>query len=145
MPTRDDQWVAFWLEERDWLVEVVMVPDDNPEDAAIVLEWIGRVYAFSMATNTRMLAMIGDPDIPSYELWFSFDTENEKQQFLQFIREDGYADPDEENSFQAPPDLADIPRLQMITKVLPEHQLNRIMRAAMVMIATILAPPTWVN
>jgi hypothetical protein len=103
--SHDDKFPAYWKEEKEWLVEVVLLPAFDPDGLAEYLDWIGRVLAFSMATDTRMLAIVGDPDVPTYELWFSFNSQRQKQEFLQMVREDGFADPDEEDCFDPPNSL----------------------------------------
>jgi hypothetical protein len=59
----------------------------------IGLDWIGRLFAFASVTNTRMLAVRGDPSWPTYELWFSFIDDNEKRRFINLVRDDRFADP----------------------------------------------------
>jgi hypothetical protein len=49
-----------------------------------------------------MLALVGDPEVPTYELLFSFDSPEHKAEFLALVKEDGYADPAEENTFSVP-------------------------------------------
>src|SRR5215469_14407501 len=91
----DDNFEPYWLDEKDWLVEVIRLPKD--EDHSADLDYIGKLLAFSLITDTRMIAQIGDPneDHPAYELWFSFTSPGDKQRFLDLVRQDGYADPDE--------------------------------------------------
>ena len=55
---------ALWSLEEDWLVEVVLLPKDEPEAArAVTMNWIGRLHAFAGVTNTRMVAQVGDLSI----------------------------------------------------------------------------------
>jgi hypothetical protein len=84
------------------------------------------VLAFSMATDTRMLALVSDPAVPTYELWFSFGSQEQKQEFLQMVRNDGYADPDEENCFDPPGNLEDLTDLRPISDVFPKDQSDHI-------------------
>ena len=60
----DDNFEPYWLDEKDWLVEVIMLPKD--EDLSADLEYMGKLLAFSLITNTQMIAQIGDPneDLP---------------------------------------------------------------------------------
>lgn len=46
------------------------------------LNWIGRLFGFAQFTNTRILALVGDPDVPTYEIIFSFDTLKHRREFL---------------------------------------------------------------
>jgi hypothetical protein len=64
----DDNFEPYWLDEKDWLVEVIMLPKD--QDLSADLEYMGKLLAFSLITNTQMIAQIGDPneDILAYEL-----------------------------------------------------------------------------
>ncbi|MGA8621230.1 MAG: hypothetical protein WB660_22235, partial [Candidatus Sulfotelmatobacter sp.] len=66
----DDNFEPYWLDEKDWLVEVIMLPKD--EHLSADLKYMGKLLAFSLITNTRMIAQIGNAneDIPAYELWF---------------------------------------------------------------------------
>jgi len=105
----DDGFNPYWTDERDWLVEVVLLPKDDPEH-----------------TNTRMLAVVGDPTLPTYELWFSFAGDTQKQAFLQMVRDDGYADPDEEGCFDPPETLNDLADLRPIALVFPQNQRDHI-------------------
>lgn len=125
--SKDDGFEAYWLNEKDWLVDIVGLfgPFDQEQ-----LDYIGRLFAFSLATDARFLAQIGDPEGPRYELWFSFNSDNQKQKFLQMVRDDGYADPDEETCFFAPSSLGDLPDLRPIAKVFPKAQCDHIMAVA---------------
>jgi hypothetical protein len=84
-----------------------------------------------MTHYTRMLAVVGDPQIPAYELWFSFTGQGQKQQFLQLIRDDGYADPDDEHCLDAPDRLVDVFGLRPISEVFPEDQQEHILVLAL--------------
>ena len=120
----------YWLDEKDWLVEVIMLPSD--EDCTPDLEYIGKLFAFSNFTNTRMLAQVGDPDMPIYELWFSFTNEANKQKFLEFVREDGYANPDDETTLKPPSSLNDLTELRPLSHVFPKEDLDQITTVALV-------------
>jgi hypothetical protein len=50
----DDNFEPYWLDEKDWLVEVIMLPKD--EDLSADLEYMGKLLAFSLITNTQMIA-----------------------------------------------------------------------------------------
>ncbi len=133
MRAQENGFPTYWTNERDWLVEVVPLPDTEPEEEiAEVLAWIGRLFAFAMETNTRMLAQVGDPLTPVYELWFSFDTHESKQRFLRMVREDGYADPDEEGSFEPPKSFDHLPKLRPIRHVFPKKESDMITAVAVV-------------
>jgi hypothetical protein len=76
----DDAFEPYWLDETDWLVTLCVMLED--EDDLIALNWIGRLFGFAQATNTGMLALVGDPDVPAYEILFSFDTSENQREFL---------------------------------------------------------------
>jgi len=118
----DDGFEPFWLDEKDWLVAIaVLSGEEVGEDDLEDLNWIGRVFGFAQVTNTRMLALVGDPEGPAYELLFSFDSEENKRRFLELVKLDGYADPDEEGAFTIP-DYSEIRDARPLGAVFPEKQ-----------------------
>ena len=90
----DDNFEPYWLDEDDWLVTICPLPkvEDDPEVNLETLNWIGRLFGFATATNTRMLALVGDPELPAYEILFSFDCAENHQEFLRLVEADSYAD-----------------------------------------------------
>jgi hypothetical protein len=46
----------------------------------------GTWSATQISTNTRSLALLGDPDASAYELLFSFSSPEEKNEFLNLVR-----------------------------------------------------------
>lgn len=54
--SNDDNFEPYWLDEDDWLVVMCPLPkaDDNPEVNLEILNWIGRLFGFATATNTRI-------------------------------------------------------------------------------------------
>lgn len=114
-----------WMDEKDWLVTVCMLPaeEDNLQD----LNWIGKLSGFAFTTNTRMLALVGDPDVPGYELLFAFDSAEHKRRFIQLVKDDGYADPEDENAFWVPAPEA-VRDARPISEVFPEDEANYIER-----------------
>lgn len=115
----DDRFDVYWTDETDWLVTVCMLPDgaDNLSD----VNWIGRLFGFAQFTNTRMLAFVGDPEMPTYELLFSFDLPEHRKEFLELVRIDGYADGDEDTTFSIPtPD--EIREARPLGLVFPKEQ-----------------------
>lgn len=141
----DDGFPAFWKDESDWLVDVVMVPDDEPKLSEINLDYVGRLFAFALATDTRMLAQVGDPVLNAYELWFSFKNEKRKAEFLHLVREDGYADPDEECCFDPPENLTELSDLRPIAQVFPEDQANHIQLVSLATIEALGVDPSELN
>jgi hypothetical protein len=129
--SHDDKFPPYWREEKEWLVNVVMLPAFDPDGLVQALDSIGNFLAFSMATETRMLALVIDPDVPTYELWFSFSSQKQREEFLQMVLDDGYADPDEEYCFNPPNNLEDLKNLRPISEVFPKDQIDYIMALAL--------------
>ena len=46
----------------------------------------GHLFEYAHLTNTRSLALVGDPDANAYELLFAFSSSEEKKQFLELVR-----------------------------------------------------------
>lgn len=80
-----ENFEPYWLDEKDWLLTLIMVDLDDPEEKAEAGEVIGYLYGYASLTNTRMLALIGDPEMITYELLFSFDTPEHKHGFLRMV------------------------------------------------------------
>lgn len=130
MRSKDNGFAPPWLDETDWLVDVVMMTRGWAESNGESLDYIGRVSAFAAATDTRLLAQVSDPKGPTYELWFSFSGDGQKQKFLQMVRDDGYADPADEDCFFPPASLDELPGLRPIAQVFPKDQIDRIIDVA---------------
>ena len=69
---RKDDFELYWRDEEDWLCIVEFLPIDNPEARHFAAEIIGYLVGYADLTNTRSLALLGDPDASAYELLFSF-------------------------------------------------------------------------
>jgi hypothetical protein len=132
-----DEVPAYWAEEKIWLVEIVLLDTEDGKYNLIVLNWIGRLAAFAFVTNARMLAQVGDPDVPAYELWFCFESHKDKRTFLEFVKADGYSDPREKTEFTTPAKdaLAEVKSLRPCGKVFPPKQVALI---TTVMAATVM-------
>ncbi len=133
-----DEVPACWAGEKIWLLEVVPLEPDDGKYNLIVLNWIGRLAAFALVTNARMLAQVGDPDALIYELWFNFESHRDKRAFLAFVRGDGYSDPRDDGEFETPSeeDLSAPTRLRPWGKVFPARHVSVIRT---VMAATVMA------
>ena len=128
----DDAFEPYWADETDWLVTLCVLPEDGDDDENLEeLNWIGRLFGFAQFTNSRILALVGDPDLPTYEVLFSFDSSEHRQQFRQLVRDDGYADPDEEGTFMVPT-ANEIRGARPIGLVFPEHQASVIAAVGMI-------------
>jgi hypothetical protein len=62
------------------------LPTDDPEARIFASDIIGHLFGYAHLTNTRSLALVGDPDANAYELLFSFSSSEEKKQFLELVR-----------------------------------------------------------
>ncbi len=76
---------AYWKDEDDWIVLLVFLPRDDAEDRMRAAEAIGYMLAYAQMTDTRMLALVGDPNADAYELLFSFNSSENKAQFIQLL------------------------------------------------------------
>jgi hypothetical protein len=76
----------FWRNEEDWLVVIEFLRRDDEEDRACGTEAIGYMFAFAQMTDTRMLALVGDPQADAYELLFSFSSPANKAEFLRLFQ-----------------------------------------------------------
>jgi hypothetical protein len=75
-----------WREESDWIVLIEFPRQDDAEDRARGTEAIGYMFAYSQMTNTRMLALVGDPKEDAYELLFSFSSPVNRAEFLRLLQ-----------------------------------------------------------
>jgi hypothetical protein len=76
----------YWREESDWIVLIEFLHRDDDEDRARGTEAIGCMFAYSQMTDTRMLALVGDPQADAYELLFSFLSPAHKAEFLSLLQ-----------------------------------------------------------
>jgi len=72
----------YWQSEKDWFSTVEFLPTNDPEARLFAAELIGYLFGYAHRTNTRSLALLGDPDASAYELLFSFSSPAKKEQFL---------------------------------------------------------------
>jgi hypothetical protein len=121
-----------WLEENDWIVLIEFLPKDDVEDRTQAAERIGYMLAYAQMTDTRMLALLGDPQADAYELLFSFNSTENKAEFMRLLNSNELSACDEE-FIQIPPQ-DEIDAAQPIAKVLPEDVVQRVtLIAAMLM------------
>jgi len=92
---RKDDFQPYWQDETDWLCTVEFLSADDPEARIFVSDIIGYLFGYAHLTNTRSLALVGDPGANAYELLFSFSSSEEKKQFLELVR----SNPDMENDY----------------------------------------------
>jgi len=115
-----DNFEADWDDEKDWLCAVEFLPTDDPEARSFSAEIIGYLFGYAHLTNTRSLALLGDPYANAYELLFSFSSPEEKEQFLDLVRaNDDMGNDYIENDFM-PPTTEEIMKARPLAMVLPE-------------------------
>jgi hypothetical protein len=61
-----DDFEPYWQDAKDWLCIVEFLPTDDPEACAFPPISSGTGYA--NLTNTRSLALLGDPDASAYDM-----------------------------------------------------------------------------
>jgi hypothetical protein len=81
-----DELEPYWQNEDDWLCTVEFLPEDNPEGRLFGADIVGYLFGYAQLTNTRVLALVGDPSASAYELLFSFSSPAEKKEFLNLVR-----------------------------------------------------------
>jgi hypothetical protein len=121
----------FWHNEDDWIVLIEFLRRDDDEDRARGAEAIGYMLAYAQMTDTRMLALVGDPKADAYELLFSFSSPNNKTEFLRLLRSNEATNCEDELILV--PRQTEIEAAQPIARVLPED----VMRQVTVVAATL--------
>jgi hypothetical protein len=86
IPPSSSPMPPFWRNEEDWLVVIEFLRRDDEGDRARGTEAIGYMFAFAQMTDTRMLALVGDPQADAYELLFSFSSPANKAEFLRLFQ-----------------------------------------------------------
>jgi hypothetical protein len=76
----------YWQDEDDWHCTIEFLPGDDPEGRLFGADIVGYLVGYAQLTNTRVLALIGDPDASAYEFLFSFSSPEEKKEFLDLVR-----------------------------------------------------------
>ena len=124
-----DGFEPYWQDEKDWLCIVEFLPTDNPEARLFAADIIGYLVSYANLTNTRSLALLGDPDACAYELLFSFSSPEEKNEFLNLV----HSNEDMENDYiieLTPPTAEEIRNARPLATVLPKDALTRVMLIA---------------
>ena len=110
--------------------------DEDPEGRNLAADTIGYLLGYSQLTNTRSLALIGDPELMAYEILFSFSSPNEKARFLDFIRSNDQLGNEYIVSDLIEPVKEEIRDAQPLAAVLPQSALARAL-----MVATFVSGP----
>jgi hypothetical protein len=114
----------YWRDEEDWIVLIEFLREDDSEDHARATKSIGYLFAYAQMTDTRMLALVGDPNEDAYELLFSFSSAENKADFLHLLRSnDATACGDDEILV---PRQDEIEAAQPIARVLPEDVMRQV-------------------
>ncbi len=100
------------------------MPTDDPEARRFAAHIIAYLCGYAHLTNTRSLALLGDPDASAYELLFSFASTSEKDQFLDLVRSNEDLGSDYiENDFMYP-STEEIRNARPLVAVLPEDLMS---------------------
>jgi hypothetical protein len=124
----------YWQDEDDWLCTIEFLPGDDPEGRLFGADIVGYLIGYAQLTNTRVLALLGDPDASAYELLFSFSSPEEKNEFLNLVR----SNEDMGNDYiieLTPPTAEEIRNARPLATVLPQEALTH----AMLIAATLCA------
>ncbi len=113
-----------WREESDWIVLIEFLREDDAEDRVRGTEAIGYMFAYSQMTDTRMLALVGDPKEDAYELLFSFSSPVNKVEFLHLLQSND-ATACEEFEILVP-NPSEIEAAQPIARVLPADVMQQV-------------------
>ena len=76
------------------------------------------MLAYAEMTDTRMVALLGDPEADAYELLFSFNSPKNKAEFLRLLRSSEVTST--EGEFILVPAQDEIDAAQPLASVLPE-------------------------
>jgi hypothetical protein len=115
----------LWIDEPDWLCAWEFLNDEDPEGRDLAADTIGYLLGYAHLTNTRSLALIGDPDEMAYEILFSFSSPAEKERFLGLIRSNNELGTEYIENDLVQPVKDEIRIAQPLAKVLPEAALMR--------------------
>jgi hypothetical protein len=116
-----------WINENDWLCTVELFPTDDPEARLFAADVVGYLMGYAHLTDTRSLALVGDPVDNTYEFLFSFSSLEGKKQFLELIRsnEDLGEAYIENDLCVILPTIEEIRHARPIAKVLPQDVFTR--------------------
>jgi hypothetical protein len=110
-------------DEDDWLCTIEFLPGDDPEGRLFGADIVGYLVGYAQLTNTRVLALVGDPDASTYELLFSFSSLQEKNEFLNLVRSNEDMGKDYIIEL-TPPTTEEIRNARPLATVLPQDALT---------------------
>jgi hypothetical protein len=123
---RQHEVEPYWQDEDDWLCTVEFLPGDDPEGRLFAADIVGYLFGYAQLTNTRILALLGDPDAGAYELLFSFSSPDEKNEFLNLVCSNEVMGNDYIIEF-TPPTTEEVRNARPLATVLPQDVLARAM------------------
>ncbi len=115
---------TYWNDETDWIVLIEFLPRNDIEDRTQAAERIGYMLAYAQMTDTRMLALVGDPQPDAYELLFSFNSSENKTEFLRLLKSNEETNCEDEEILIPHP--SEIEAAQPIARVLPEDVMRQV-------------------
>ena len=114
-----------WIDEPEWLCAWEFLNDEDPEGRDLAADTIGYLLGYAQLTNTRSLALIGDPDEMAYEILFSFSSSAGKERFLDLIRSNDELGNEYIANDLIRPVKEEIREAQPLAAVLPQSALTR--------------------
>lgn len=120
----------LWIDEPDWLCAVEFLNDEDPEGRDLAADTIGYLLGYAHLTNTRSLALIGNPSEMAYEILFSFSSPAEKERFLNLIRSNDDLGTEYVDNDLVPPVKEEIRDARPLATVLPQTALARALLVA---------------
>ena len=112
--------------EPDWLCGVKFLNDVDTKSRDLATDTIGYLLGYARLTNTRSLALLGDPSTEAYEILFSFSTSEDKARFLEMVRSNGDLGNHYVETDLLRPILDEIREARPIAEVLPPDVLVRV-------------------
>jgi hypothetical protein len=131
---RKDYFEPYRQDEKDWLCTIEFLPTDDPKARLYGADIIGYLVGYANLTNSRSLALLGDPDAGAYELLFSFSSPAEKNEFLNLVRSNDDMGNDYITEF-TPPTAEEIRNARPLGTVLPHDALTLAMLIAVTLCA----------
>jgi hypothetical protein len=128
--TVDHTSEPLWINEPDWLCAWEFLNDEDPEGRDLAADTIGYLLGYAHLTNTRSLALVGDPDMMAYEVLFSFSSPSEKKRFLDLVRSNEELGDDYVVNDLIKPVKEEIRDARPLTTILPERALTRALLVA---------------
>jgi hypothetical protein len=132
----------LWINEPDWLCAVEFLNDEDPEGRDLAADTIGYLIGYAHLTNTRSLALIGDPLEMAYEILFSFSSPTEKEKFLGLIRSNDDLGNEYIDNDLLQPVKDEIRIARPLAAVLPKAALTRALLVAATVCSSISESPT---